>query len=253
MLEGRAILFGERWHRLLPGWEQRRHGHRENPGDPWPRAAATAQHTPNSKTGIVLVVLGLLECATHTRTPHTHTPYMQHTCSTDTPSHTHRTHIHTLHIQHTRGTHTRTQAPHTRHTRVHTRHTRVQHTHAHSRCSVFFSRVSLYVLRLNPSSPSDAPRAGKPEGKAGRFALRKSLRLAHAIRLSRETFTARCPADQKARPLGAGGRSTRACAARRGAIRNQEGRRALCFSQTGQPHVPYLLDACAACSFSEVA
>lgn len=114
MLEGRAILFGERWHRLLPGWEQRRHGHRENPGDPWPRAAATAQHTPNSKTGIVLVVLGLLERATHTRTPHTHTPYMQHTCSTDTPSHTHRTHIHTLHIQHTRGTHTRTQAPHTR-------------------------------------------------------------------------------------------------------------------------------------------
>lgn len=114
MLEGRAILFGERWHRLLPGWEQRRHGHRENPGDPWSKAVATAQHTPNSKTGIVLVVLGLLERATHTRTPHTHTSYMQHTCSTDTPSHTHRTHIHTLHIQHTRGTHTRTQAPHTR-------------------------------------------------------------------------------------------------------------------------------------------
>lgn len=141
MLEGRAILFGERWHRLLPGWEQRRHGHRENPGDPWPRAAATAQHTPNSKTGIVLVVLGLLERATHTRTPHTHTPYMQHTCSTDTPSHTHRTHIHTLHIQHTHtplSTHN-AHTTHTRHTHVHRRHTRVQHTHAHSRCSVFFS------------------------------------------------------------------------------------------------------------------
>lgn len=244
MLEGRAILFGERWHRLLPGWEQRRHGHRENPGDPWPRAAATAQHTPNSKTGIVLVVLGLLERATHTRTPHTHTPYMQHTCSTDTPSHTHRTHIHTLHIQHTH-TPLSTHNAHTTHTR---------HTHTLTRnVPYFFPQVSLYVLRLNPSSPSDAPRAGKPERKAGRFALGKSLRLPHAIRLSRETFTARCPADQKARPLGAGGRSTRARAARRGAIRNREGRRALRFSQTGQPHVPYLLDACAAGSFSEVA
>lgn len=172
-----------------------------------------------------------------------------------TLTHTPHTHTHTAHTTHTHTTqHTHcTYNTHAAHTHVHRRHTRMQHTRTHTRCSVFFSRVSLYVLRLNPSSPSDAPRAGKPERKAGRFALRKSLRLAHAIRLSRETFTARCPADQKARPLGAGGRSTRARAARRGAIRNREGRRALCFSQTGQPHVPYLLDACAAGSFSEVA
>lgn len=177
---------------------------------------------------------------------HAHPIHTHRTCNT----HAAQTHPHT----HTAHTYThRTYNTHAAHTHVHTRHTRVQHTRTHTRCSVFFSRVSLYVLHLNPASPSDAPRAGKPERKAGRFALRKSLRLAHAIRLSRETVTARCPADQKARPLGVGGRSTRARAARRGAIRNREGRRALCFSQTGQPHVPYLLDACAAGSFSEVA
>lgn len=175
-------------------------------------------------------------------TTYTHTVHATHMQHRHTLTHTPHTHTHTAHTTHTRHTHTYTGATHTCSTRALTRDV-----------PYFFPRVSLYVLRLNPASPSNAPRAGKPKGKAGRFALRKSLRLPHAIRLSRETFTARCPADQKARPLGAGGRSTRARAARRGAIHNREGRCALCFSQTGQPHVPYLLDACAACSFSEVA
>lgn len=117
---------------------------------------------------------------------------------------------------------------------------------------IFFPGLSVRSAP-KPELSFRRPSSWKTRKKPGRFALRKSLRLAHAIRLSRETFTARCPADQKARPLGAGGRSTRACAARRGAIRDREGRRALCFSQTGQPHVPYHLDACAAGSFSEVA